>query len=156
MYLRKYIRPIFHIFKWIGQICNVLMLEAIVLFHDQLRDVKEGLPGFIILAPLYIHFLLICIIFCTYFALVPNSLLKIETCMFLCARHGKHTRHYLKVEKMNLSKLHTFKPLHKGAICQFLVRWIYYRHASESTGKKNAPLCTALLGLPGQPPGRNL
>ena len=28
------------------------------------------------------------------------------------------------------------KPVHKGAICQFPVRWIFYCQSSESTGKK--------------------
>ena len=29
-----------------------------------------------------------------------------------------------------------FKPLHRGAICEFLFRWIHYCHSSKSTGKK--------------------
>ena len=28
-----------------------------------------------------------------------------------------------------------FTPLHRGAFCQFLFRWIYYCHISKSTGK---------------------
>ena len=28
------------------------------------------------------------------------------------------------------------KPMHRGAICQFPVRWIYYCHSSESTSEK--------------------
>ena len=41
--------------------------------------------------------------------------------------------------------------LHMGAICQFLVYWIYYCHSSKSTGKKadKLHLCalhTAYLG----------
>ena len=37
---------------------------------------------------------------------------------------------YLKVLKYQVG------PLHRGAICQFPVRWIYYCHSSESIGKK--------------------
>ena len=29
-----------------------------------------------------------------------------------------------------------FKPLHRGALCQFPFRWIYYCHRSKSTGKE--------------------
>ena len=28
------------------------------------------------------------------------------------------------------------RPVHRGALCQFLFRWIYYCHSSKSTGKK--------------------
>ena len=28
-----------------------------------------------------------------------------------------------------------FTPLHRGAFCQFLFRWIYYCHSNKSTGK---------------------
>ena len=30
----------------------------------------------------------------------------------------------------------SYTTLHRGAICQFPVQWIYYSHISESTGKK--------------------
>ena len=44
-----------------------------------------------------------------------------------------------------------FKTVHQDAICQFPVRWIYYCHGSESTGKKTgkthfcAVLCTIFI-----------
>ena len=38
--------------------------------------------------------------------------------------------------------------LHRGAICQFIFRWIYYCHSTKSTGKKTGKthLC-AMLGM---------
>ena len=49
--------------------------------------------------------------------------------------------------KLEIFFLHLFNPLHRGAICQVLFRWIYYCHSSESTGKKTGKthlcaLCT--------------
>ena len=29
-----------------------------------------------------------------------------------------------------------FRPIHRGAFCQFPSRWIYYCHCSQSTGKE--------------------
>ena len=48
----------------------------------------------------------------------------------------------------NDTSMYPLKPLHRGAIYQFVFRWIYYRHSSKSTGKKTCKthLC-ALYGI---------
>ena len=36
--------------------------------------------------------------------------------------------------------------MHRGAICQFLFRWIHYRHSSKSTRKKTSKTHLCALG----------
>ena len=53
-----------------------------------------------------------------------------------------------KISKVNYGVFNSPKKgtMHRGVICQFLFRWIFYCHSSKSTGKKTAK--THLCAVP--------